>query len=88
MTYSITQKIEITAGAIRSAYRTNKEMSRKLNPEITNWAKDNFDIVAADKIWMEMGRTHATKICGAFLHEATERQITRVLNLAVRGYRE
>ncbi len=88
---SITDKINITATAIRVRYARNHELARVAAQELVldlPFIEKPFDLVAADKTWMGLSVEYPDRLTGAFYNEATERQVTRVLNKAVRDFRE
>jgi hypothetical protein len=70
--YNVTDKINISADAIRSRARQLK--------------LDTLDDVVAYDLWDAQCRERPKTIAGQFYHVATDRQRTRVLNLAVRKY--
>lgn len=73
--YTITQKIEIAAGAIQYNARKNFGI---------NAAKGELSKMDAHGIWEEMHSQGSGTVAGAFLMEATEKQFKRVINLAVK----
>ena len=70
--YKITQKIKISAGAIRSRARQLGLSTLTQN--------------TAHKLWDAQHDEQPETIAGQFYLSATERQVTRVINLAVKGY--
>lgn len=88
---SITDRINISAQIIRVRYTKNHSLARKAAQELfpdLSFIEQPFDTVSADKTWMGHSLEHPDTVCGAFYNEATERQATRVLNKAVRDFRE
>lgn len=69
--YTISQKIDIAAGAIRSQARILQ--------------LEELDRDSAERVWSDLA--WGTTVAGDFYNDATDRQARRVVNQAVRTYK-